>query len=195
MNGLTKGWLRAICVGALVTSLTATMTPSRADGPEEGKDNEPPSTVPYLLGLAYAFRGEHEKAVDSFTKAVELEPDFDEAIFACGDSYVALGQYERALSDYAEVIRLMPHYGRAYYHRALVYLKQRQHEAALADLLVAVERMRVVPEPYLTLGDLYFARSEPSKALVMYKRYLELAGTKAEAYVLVRVGFLVASKP
>lgn len=168
---------------------------SRAGDPVEGKDNEPPSTVPYLLGLAYASQGEHEKAIASFTQAVALEPDFDEAIFARGDSYAALGMYEQALEDYAQVMVLMPRYGRPYYQRALLYLTLERVDDAITDLEVAVKWMKVVPEPHLLLGDLYYERGEQAKALVMYTRYMELAGDGAEAYVAARVGVLVALRP
>jgi len=163
--------------------------------PIEGKDNEPPSTVPYLVGLGYASWGEHEKAIAAFTQAITLEPDFDEAIFARGDSYTALGQYEQALDDYAQVMVLMPRYGRPYYQRALLYLTLGQVDKAVADLEVAVKWMKVVPEPHLLLGDLYYERGEQAKALVMYTRYMELAGDGAEAYVAARVGVLVALRP
>lgn len=179
-------------LAGLLFALCLPQTASWAGGPTEGNDNEPSSTVHFRVGMFHVVRGEYEQAIESFSRAIELEPDFDEAFQERGNCHAALGQYAQALSDYARVIVLMPNYGRPYYQRALVYLAQGKPDAALSDLKVAVGLMPVVPELHLTLGDLYFARGQYEEALEMYTHYLELAGANAEAYVVTRIRHLVA---
>jgi len=158
-----------------------------AEGPAEASDYNAESAVPYRVGMFHVERKEYAQAVTFFTEAIRLEPDFDEAFLARAECYVSMKQYPQALSDFAQVIVLMPEYGQPYFERGLVYTTLKQFEAAITDLQTAIKFMPIVPDPLLALANLYYDRGEAKQSLPYYERYLKLANTAAEPYVVTRV--------
>ena len=61
-------------------------------------------------GNSYAEKGEHAKAIEDYTNAIRLNPEYATAYINRRFSYVAKGDFERAKKDYTEAIRLDPKY-------------------------------------------------------------------------------------
>ncbi len=57
----------------------------------------------YKRGLLFGMQGSHEKAIEDFSKAVELDPDFYDAYKMLGDAHLRLGNLEEAIQAYDEV--------------------------------------------------------------------------------------------
>ena len=55
----------------------------------------------YNRGLAHSKKGEVELAIEDYTKAIELKPDFAEAYYRCSKAWLHLGEEEKAKSDMA----------------------------------------------------------------------------------------------
>ena len=55
----------------------------------------------YNRGLAYSRNGELDKAIENYTKAIELKPDYAEAYYNRGGAFLRLGEREKAKSDLA----------------------------------------------------------------------------------------------
>ncbi len=55
----------------------------------------------YNRGLAHSKKGEVELAIEDYTKAIELKPDFAEAYYYRGGAFLRLGEQEKAKSDLA----------------------------------------------------------------------------------------------
>ena len=53
----------------------------------------------YNRGLAHSKKGEVELAIEDYTKAIELKPDFAEAYYYRGGAFLRLGEPEKAKSD------------------------------------------------------------------------------------------------
>ena len=59
-------------------------------------------------GLRYAGKGEHDKAIASFTKAIAAEPHNSESYLGRANSYSAKGDYDHAIADYGNAIEIEP---------------------------------------------------------------------------------------
>ena len=57
-------------------------------------------------GLENSKNGEVDLAIEGYTKAIELKPDFAEAYYYRGGSWLRLGQREKSISD-LEIARNM----------------------------------------------------------------------------------------
>ena len=57
----------------------------------------------YKRGILFDRQGAHEKAVEDFQKAIELDPEFDDAYKELGDVYLKLGKVEDAVKAYDDV--------------------------------------------------------------------------------------------
>lgn len=61
-------------------------------------------------GLVYNNEGEYDKAVDAFSKAIELDPELALAYGNRGWAYIKLGQHERGIADLDKAIELDPNF-------------------------------------------------------------------------------------
>ena len=55
----------------------------------------------YSQGLVHSKNGELDKAIENYTKAIELKPDYAEAYYYRGGAFLRLGEREKAKSDLA----------------------------------------------------------------------------------------------
>ena len=76
---------------------------------------------PFDEGLRYLESHEFEKAIDAFTRDIELNPQYAEAYYNRGLAYGNLGQDQRAVDDFDEAIRLNPQYAEAYLTSAYLH--------------------------------------------------------------------------
>ena len=60
------------------------------------------------LGDAYANQGNLVKSIEEFTKAIELNPLYADAVHNRANSYLKLGDVEKAKQGFTEALRLNP---------------------------------------------------------------------------------------
>ena len=58
---------------------------------------------------------------DSYSKSIELYPEFDKAYNNRGAAYLAKGDFDRAITDYNKVIEINPGYAVAYANRGVAH--------------------------------------------------------------------------
>jgi lipoprotein NlpI len=132
-------------------------------------------------GLAYRALGQYEKAINDFTEAIRLKPDyhfFDER----GKAYYDLKQYDKAFSDYTEAIRLKPDYFLAFADRGLAYRALGQYEKAINDF---TEVIRLYPDnerSFWERGHTYYLFKQYDKAISDYTDAIRLEPNNAESY-------------
>jgi|GEM_PF-3771313 len=52
------------------------------------------------IGNAYAHKGQYDKAIENYNKAIQLNPNLAEAYYNRGVAYKHKGQYDKAISDF-----------------------------------------------------------------------------------------------
>ncbi|MEC4983905.1 MAG: CHAT domain-containing protein [Oscillatoria sp. PMC 1068.18] len=77
--------------------------------------------------------GRYEKAVDYFTKALELNSQFCEAYCNRGNAYINLESYTKAIDDFTEAIKIDRQHEQAYYGRSVAYYRLGFYREAIAD--------------------------------------------------------------
>ena len=111
------------------------------------------------LGLCYDALGQFDEAVQSFTRAIELNrkqehpsawPPLNLAV-----SLISLNRLDEALARLHEALRYNPKFPQAHYQLGLVLEKERKFEEAIAPLQRAIELDPSYPEPHYTLGRIY----------------------------------------
>jgi tetratricopeptide (TPR) repeat protein len=145
-------------------------------------------------GREAAKRGDHAKAVDLCSRAIEEDPQLSEAWYSRGYSHVQLrlspespdfarGYEDRAIGDYSQAIQINPGYGDAYYNRAMVFSSRALYRQAAEDLLNAIKYKEQDPEPHLDLARLYEQKFEDMglQADEHYVKYVDLGGRDRDA--------------
>jgi tetratricopeptide (TPR) repeat protein len=93
----------------------------------------------YNRGNSYRAKGEYERAIADYTRALELDPNDARAYGTRGNSYADKGEYERAIADYTRALELNPSDAWAYNNRGLAYKVSHEKEAARRDFQRAAE--------------------------------------------------------
>ncbi|MFC2025164.1 tetratricopeptide repeat protein, partial [Chloroflexota bacterium] len=114
-KGLSKVAIPIILVAAVAASLwfASPVTDTAAASNREG--------------VSYNNSGEYHKAMEAFTNAIKLDPNFALAYNNRGWAYIELGQYEQAIADCTKAIELDPSLALAYNNRGWAYIELGQY--------------------------------------------------------------------
>lgn len=88
-------------------------------------------------GFAAAEAGDLQEAIQEYTEAISLDPNYAYAYNNRGNRYADLGQYEEAIADLNTAIKLDPHDAAGYYNRGSCYYDSGQFLLALRDYTTA----------------------------------------------------------
>ena len=68
---------------------------------------------------------EYQLAIDNYTRAIKIDPDYSTAYYNRGNTYKELENYKNAIADYTRAIKIDPDFANAYDGRgtAMWYLK------------------------------------------------------------------------
>ncbi|MFQ5859835.1 MAG: tetratricopeptide repeat protein [Anaerolineae bacterium] len=87
----------------------------------------------HLRGIANFQNFEFRAATHDFNHAIELMPDFVDAIFHRGIVHVVRGRYDNAIEDFNRAIALKSDHAAAYYNRGRLRYWKGEVEAAIKD--------------------------------------------------------------
>lgn len=67
----------------------------------------------FYMGIALDEKGKHKKAIDFYTKAMELRPNIADNYQNRGLAYYRMGDKEKAIADYKKALELEPNHQQA----------------------------------------------------------------------------------
>lgn len=92
---------------------------------------------------------DYDMAIEAYTKAIELKPDYAEAYTVRGAAYGLLGNYQQAINDYNMAIKLDPQYAEAYSNRGAAYFQLEDKQKATEDVKTAAKLGHKKAQDYL----------------------------------------------
>jgi Tfp pilus assembly protein PilF len=125
------------------------------------------------LGVAYADRGDLERARRECEKAVELDPQFHEAHLNLGLVHARQGRMEEAHQEYQRAIELKPGYVQALNAQGLILMGRNAHEKAIECFQKAVEELDYAPA-YNNLGLAFLHQGDFARAAAAYQEAIDL---------------------
>lgn len=103
-------------------------------GGNHRRPEEPRDAIGFhARGNRYSRNGEYERAIEDYSRAVELDGAFAEAYYDRGFSFYEVGLYEEAITDLSRAIELNPEAAQYYGQRSLVYIFIDRLDLAQAD--------------------------------------------------------------
>jgi tetratricopeptide (TPR) repeat protein len=90
-------------------------------------------------GIAYYMKGEFDRAIADYTKAIALDAKNAKAYYNRGLAYHEKGEVDRAIANYTKAIALDPNFALAYNNRGVAYAMKGDKEQAIADFRKALE--------------------------------------------------------
>lgn len=141
-------------------------------------------------GIAYSENSEHDRAMEAFDKAIELQPDYISAHYNRGLAYMRIGEVDKALADYSGAIQFKPNYAEAYNNRGIAYHKKGEVIYAIQDYSTAIGLNPKLAEPYANRGNLYLSRLDIHRAVSDCTKALRLNPDAGIAYGTCGVAWL-----
>jgi tetratricopeptide (TPR) repeat protein len=163
------------------------------------------SSTPSFDAEFYLKRGEdlsglrqYSRAIDDYTTAIKLKPDYAEAYNDRAFAYYLNREFERAIADYTRAIELRPNYPKAYNSRGVVYMAGGYGAAkSVPDFDRAIElkpdfryayinraNARLFSHPLLALQDFHRAGMHPERTVALVACLLTVV--VAFAFLLLR---------
>lgn len=136
----------------------------------------------YQNGYEYFLQEKYEMAEQSYKKAIELNPDFEDAHYWLGKVYKQTGAYSQAIEQWKEVLRINPGNQYAYQNLAGSFQSTSRIQSDKAKDYLD-EGMKIIgnPEEYLFKADAPSVNSLLS-AIPYFKRALKLDSSLLEAF-------------
>jgi tetratricopeptide (TPR) repeat protein len=143
-----------------------------------------PGTPDYYnsLGLLYASRQQHQNAILTFQKALDLDPGCAEAFYNQALSMTAQGSIDEAIDNYSRAIGLNPDFQEAYYNLGNLYKRIGSIEKSMANYSMSIKINPNFPEAHNNLGLCLHAIARYEKAIKSFETAIDLQPGYAEAY-------------
>jgi tetratricopeptide (TPR) repeat protein/uncharacterized membrane protein len=142
-------------------------------------------TIPiayYNRGNLFMNEKRNDEAINDFSKAIELKPDYAMAYNNRGTIFLNENRKDEALNDFNKSIELEPGYANVYYNRGNLFLNEKRNEEAMNDFNKAIELDPGFVEPYIMRGTLFKYQKRNDDALSDFNKAIELKPGYAIAY-------------
>lgn len=133
-------------------------------------------------GYKYWRNQQYDEAIESYTSAITLNPNFAEAYSNRGLIYANKGQYDKAIEDCNKAIALDPSNASGYNYRGFAYADKGQYDKAINDYTKALEldpNNAVVyyynsSIAYVNLGATYAKKGDIGRAISNFQKACDL---------------------
>jgi len=134
------------------------------------------------LGLAFNALNQHQKALDSFDLAIQLQPVFFEAHGNRGAMLAALGRHGDAIESYRKALAIRPDFADAHCNLGSALTQLQRYDEALTSLDRALALRPDYPDALYNRGNALKALKRYEEALASYDRAVALRPNHADAH-------------
>ena len=136
----------------------------------------------FSFGLQCNQRAEREKAIEYYSKAIKLNPEYAIAYNNLGNTKRGLSDYPGAMAAFDKAIELNPNYAKAYYNRGNAKSGLGDYPGAIADYDIAIVLNPKFPQAYSNRGSAKSGSGDHQGAIVDFDKAIELNPQSVEAY-------------
>lgn len=130
------------------------------------------------LGYLTGTEGRIEESMEYFRKAMDICPEYDEAVKGYGKRLYDLKRYDESAEYYSRAVRIDPKKPDSRTDYAIVLKKLGRFDEAERELLAAIQLRPNHPLPYQELSSILIERQDFQGALRNLERAAELGGDK-----------------
>jgi tetratricopeptide (TPR) repeat protein len=175
--------LALIAVGSAVWASECGKDHSSVEGCTAFIHKNPRNAVAYYnRGNAYKAKGDLDRAIADYNKAIEIDLRYAHAYNNRGIIYKDRGDLDRAMADYNRAIDINPQYALAYNNRGIAYKAKGDNDRAMADYNRAIDIDPQYALAYTNRGIIYKDRGDLDRAISDYTRAIDLDPKQAVAY-------------
>lgn len=148
----------------------------------------------HTLGTALKSEGKLDEAIDAYTQAITLRPDYADALNNLGIALKEKGDIPGAEKAYRTAIEANPDLVDSYNNLGVILKIQGKLEDAIEQYRKAITVRADYPEAYSNMGSALSALGRPAEALVELRRALALRPTFPEAFNNMGVTYMEQGK-
>jgi tetratricopeptide (TPR) repeat protein len=167
-----------------VTSLLRQRSSGAAAKDLHSTDPERKGRSLFLRGRVNMRTGEAEDAVRAFDQALELVPDYAEAVAARAEALDMLGKIDVARPEYERARRLWAEQRAGAPDRSYLYRQHGRFTFEVESYELALLRVKTGSFPHLACGNAFLAQGKPQEALKCYERALKIKQNDPELTAL-----------
>ena len=144
---------------------------------EEARDN-------YNRGLGLAKQGDLEGAVQAYRKAVDLDPNYCDAMDNLGQLNRRQGRLDEAILWYKRSIKVLPGNPVPHQNLASAYIRQGKLQEAIPEYEILIKIDPENPEGYYGLGHVYLMIDQSGPAVTHLKKAAELYAKSSSPLIM-----------
>jgi tetratricopeptide (TPR) repeat protein len=100
-------------------------------------------------GIAHGKKGELDRAITDFNKALKINPRDVRAYLSRGVAYGKKDQHDQAIADFTAALKIDPKLAKAYFGRAIAYTSKKDFDKAWEDVHKAQSLGAQIPQEFL----------------------------------------------
>lgn len=136
----------------------------------------------YGRGRARQDSGDLKGAIDHYSRALTLNPEYVEAYNNRGITLSGLGKHAEAIEDFDDATRISPEFAQTYYNRGVAKVAQGKRGEAIADFDAAISVDSGYAEAYYNRGVVKAGLGRRTEAIIDFGAAIGIDSGYAEAY-------------
>ncbi len=149
---------------------------------EKQRGLDPEALHQFNLGVIFYRRGEIEKAIEAYRKAITLNPNYAEAYNNLGIIHQEMGNMEGAMECYQKAIEINPQYEKGWNNLGLLHFLKGDLKKAEDSFQKILMMNPSHLESYLHLGMVWKREGQWEKAIESFKKALSLNPLHGETH-------------
>src|SRR5256712_110857 len=125
-------------------------------------------------GVALDGLGQHEDAIDAYTRAMRRSSTYEVAAYNLGNAFAQLGQFEEALACYERALAINPAYKQAWYNKGYTFHGVNRLEDAVTAYEKAIELDQQDEVLWNNLGNALYNLGRYEQSIPYFERALEV---------------------
>jgi Tfp pilus assembly protein PilF len=140
------------------------------------KDNSDKGDYSFFYQLAdkYFKEEQYEKAIENYTKSIELKSDSIKAYVGRGVSYLRIKEYSKATEDFNIAIKIDPKSYLPYYNLGIVLFENNDYKNAIENLTKSISLKGDFIDSYIQRGLSYSLIQQFDEALSDFKKAIQI---------------------
>lgn len=148
-----------------------------------------------LLGVILQRQEQYEKAVVQFRQALEIQPDFTDALNNLGAACKQLGQMEQAEACYRHLVAATPQDADAWFNLGNVLRARRNFTDAVKAYQQSLQLKPFSADPYYNMGNTFIDLGEAEQAIECYQRAINIRKDFKQAQMRLGNAFASLGRP
>lgn len=124
----------------------------------------------------------YEEALATYEKAIDIKPDYPQAVYGKGKALFQLKKYQESLIAYDQAIQIQPNYLEAWTNRGFVLVRLKRYSEAIATVDKALQLKNDDPKVWQLKGDIFIKMSQYNDAVKAYEQAINFQADNPELW-------------